>query len=278
MVYDLLPVRHVVLEIGAFDTQKINNPDISGKEYQEGDQMGFRNTREYVLYRDNHTCQHCKGKSGDKILNVHHIETRKVGGNAPSNLITLCETCHDRYHRGEIELKVKRGKPMRDAAAMNMMKTTLYERCKVIFGEDNVSDTWGYITKCIRIDCGLPKEHNVDARVISCNPTARPCDVWHIHQVRRHNRQIHKANKLKGDKLKPNQAPYLVHGFRLNDIVKYKGELYFIGGRRSSGSFELRPLYGDGKKVNPSYKKLHLVCVCNRRMIYKTSFGVSSHD
>jgi hypothetical protein len=268
MVYDILPVRHVVLEIGVFDIQKINNPDISGKEYQEGEQMGFWNTREYVLYRDSHICQHCKGKSGDKILNVHHIETRKVGGDSPNNLITLCETCHDRYHRGEIVLKVKRGKPMRDAAAMNMMKAALYDRCKRIFGKDNVSDTWGYITKYVRIHCELPKEHNVDARVISGNPMARPCEVWHIHQVRRHNRQIHKANKLKGGKLKPNQAPYLVHDFRLNDIVKYKGVEYLVSGRRTRGTFVLRSLY-DGSKCEVTYRKLCLVSVCNRKIIYK---------
>jgi N6-L-threonylcarbamoyladenine synthase len=225
-------------------------------------------------------CQHCKGKSGDKVLNVHHIETRKVGGDAPNNLITLCKTCHDRYHRGEIDLKVKRGEPMHDAAAMNMMKVSLYERCKANFGEENVSVTWGYITKYARIHSGLVKEHNVDARVISGNPTVKPCDAWHIRQVRRHNRQIHKANKLKGGRLKANQAPYLVYGFRLNDIVRYKGMLYFIGGRRGSGSFELRPLYGNGKKVNPSYKKLRLVSACNRKIMYKREVvcGVSSHD
>ena len=56
-------------------------------------------------------------KSGDKILNVHHIESRKTGGNAPNNLITLCETCHTDYHKGEIKLpkKIKRGMKFKDA-------------------------------------------------------------------------------------------------------------------------------------------------------------------
>lgn len=66
------------------------------------------NVREYVLFRDNHTCQHCKGKSKDKVLNVHHIESRKTGGDSPNNLITLCETCHKAYHRGEFKLNVRR--------------------------------------------------------------------------------------------------------------------------------------------------------------------------
>ena len=88
-VFSILPVSRIVIEVAQFDTQKIKNPNISGKEYQEGDQLGFWNTREYVLARDGHKCQYCKGKSKDKILNVHHLESRKTGGDSPSNLITL---------------------------------------------------------------------------------------------------------------------------------------------------------------------------------------------
>lgn len=79
-VCSILPIFRIVIEVAQFDTQKIKNPNISGKEYQEGDQLGFWNTREYVLARDGHKCQYCKGKSKDKILNVHHIESRKKGG------------------------------------------------------------------------------------------------------------------------------------------------------------------------------------------------------
>lgn len=88
-VCSILPISRIVIEVAQFDTQKINNPNISGKEYQEGDQLGFWNVREYVLARDGHKCQHCKGKSKDPVLNVHHIESRKTGGDSPSNLITL---------------------------------------------------------------------------------------------------------------------------------------------------------------------------------------------
>ena len=79
-------ISRIVVEVAQFDTQKINNPEISGKEYQEGNKLGFWNIREYVLARDGHKCQYCKGKSKDSILNVHHIESRKTGGNSPSNL------------------------------------------------------------------------------------------------------------------------------------------------------------------------------------------------
>ena len=258
-VYKILPIDKIIVETASFDIQKIKNPDISSTEYQQGEQMGFWNVREYVLFRDNHICQSCKGKSKDKILNVHHIESRKTGGDSPSNLVTLCETCHNKYHKGEIELNIKRGESFRDAAFMGIMRWTLYDRLKEIY--PNVSMTYGYITKNTRITNNLPKEHRVDARCISGNPLAEPLDCYYYQKkVRCHNRQIHKAKILKGGKKKNNQAEYLVKGFRLFDKVEYNKEEYFIFGRRNSGYFDIRKL--DGTKVNNgsvSYKLLTLV-------------------
>jgi hypothetical protein len=76
LVHRLLPISSVVMEIAQFDIQKIKNPDIEGVEYQQGPQFNFLNVKAYCLARDNHLCQACKGKSGDKKLNVHHCETR----------------------------------------------------------------------------------------------------------------------------------------------------------------------------------------------------------
>lgn len=242
-----LPITNIVVEIASFDIQKINNPIISGSEYQQGEQLDFFNVREYVLFRDNHICQHCKGKSKDKVLNVHHIESRKAGGDSPNNLITLCETCHKAYHRGEFELNVKRGKSFRDSAFMGIMRWSFYDRLKNIY--PNVSMTFGYITKNTRITNNLPKDHYVDARCISGNPTAKPLGYYFYQKkVRCQNRQIHKANFLKGGRKKLNQAPFLVKGFRLFDLVEYQKDLYYIFGRRDSGFFDIRKL--DGTKVN----------------------------
>lgn len=264
-IHKFLPITNIVVETASFDIQKINNPSISGSEYQQGEQLDFFNVREYVLFRDNHTCQHCKGKSKDKVLNVHHIESRKTGGDSPNNLITLCETCHKAYHRGEFELNVKRGKSFRDAAFMGIMRWSFYDRLKNIY--PNVSMTFGYITKNTRITNNLPKEHYVDARCISGNPTAKPLGYYFYQKkVRCQNRQIHKANFLKGGRKKLNQAPFLVKGFRLFDLVEYQKELYYIFGRRSSGSFDIRKL--DGTKVNKgSINCKHLRLVDKRKSI-----------
>lgn len=266
-VHGILPITKTVIEVAQFDTQLLKNPDIQGVEYQQGEQMGFWNTREYVLWRDNHECRCCHGKSKDPVLNIHHIESRKTGGNSPDNLVTLCETCHNAYHKGEIELKLKRSsKSLRDAAIMSSMRWALYNRARLIF--TNVHLTYGYITKHVRINNGLEKSHAVDARCISGHPQATPCsEQWIMRQRRRHNRQIHKANLLPGNRKKLNQAPYLVKGFRLYDKVKYNGTECFIFGRRSSGSFDIRLI--DNTKVHAgiSYKKLKFLQITKTYLI-----------
>lgn len=259
-VNKILPIFKIIVEVASFDIQKIKNPTISGTEYQQGEQLDFWNVREYVLFRDNHICQCCKGKSKDKILNVHHIESRKTGGNAPNNLITLCETCHTKYHKGQIELpkSIKRGMSFKDATFMGIMRWAFYNKLKEIY--PNVSLTYGYITKNTRIENGLPKDHYIDARCISGNPNAiSNGEVFYYKKVRCHNRQIYKAKILKGGIKKRNQAPYEVMGFRLYDKVSWKGIKCFIFGRRSTGRMDLRLL--DGIKVNASvgYKNIRLL-------------------
>ena len=260
-VYKMIPINRIVVETASFDIQKIQNPDISGVEYQKGDQLGFDNVREYVLWRDGHICQCCKGKSKDNILEVHHIESRKTGGNSPGNLITLCRTCHAGYHKGTVKLpsKIKRGMSFRDSTFMGIMRWTFYNRLKEIY--HNVYMTYGYVTKHNRIKNHLPKEHYIDAYCIAGNFGAERLDYYYYQKcVRKTNRQIHKAKMLKGGKKKLNQAPKYIKGFQLFDKVQYNGKLYYIFGRRSSGYFDIRTLNGD--KVNNgsvSYKKLRLV-------------------
>ena len=62
-IHKILPISKIVVETASFDIQKIKNPNISGEEYQQGEQLDFWNVRQYVLFRDNYTCQCCKGKS-----------------------------------------------------------------------------------------------------------------------------------------------------------------------------------------------------------------------
>ena len=256
-IHKILPISRIVIEVGSFDTQKIKNPNISGTEYQEGDQLGFWNVREYVLARDGHKCQYCKGKSKDSILNVHHIESRKTGGNSPGNLITLCETCHNKYHKGEIKLNIKRSTSLRDAAVMGVMKWRLYEKLKSIYPD--VSMTFGYITKYNRIHNGIEKSHTSDAFVISKNFEAKQLSYYYkIRLTRRHNRQIHKLKIYKGSVRRNNQTPFETRGFRLFDRVLLNGKIMFVTGRRLIGSFVVRGIdYENPINVTPNKLKLY---------------------
>lgn len=270
--YKLLPVSKIIVETASFDIQKIKNPDISSTDYQHGEQLGFWNVREYVLFRDGHKCQCCKGKSKDNILNVHHIESRQIGGNAPNNLITLCETCHTGYHKGTVKLpaKIKRGMKFKDAAFMGIMRWAFYEELKKRYSD--VSLTYGYITKDTRIKNGLPKEHYVDARCISGHPSVKPLGtVFYIKKIRCHNRQIHKFNILKKGVRKRNQAKYEVYGFRLYDKVLWKGQICFIFGRRSTGRMDLRLLNGTHLNASVGYKNIKLLRMHSNYLIESRS-------
>lgn len=256
-VWEILPVTGITVETASFDIQKIRNPEISGTDYQQGEQLNFWNVREYVLFRDGHKCQCCLGKSKDNVLNVHHIESRKTGGNAPNNLITLCETCHKGYHKGTVTLpkSIRRGMKFNDASFMGIMRWAFYNRLKELYPE--VRMTYGYITKNTRIKNSLPKEHYVDARCISGNPQAKPAgEVFDQKKVRCHNRQLHKCTINKGGVRKASQAPKYVKGFQLYDIVRAHGKLYYLHGRRVKGSFVLKTLGGEMLEITPSKIKL----------------------
>lgn len=216
------------------------------------------------LARDGHKCQYCKGKSRDNILNVHHIESRKTGGDSPGNLITLCETCHKAYHQGKICFKVKRTTSLRDAAVMGIMKWRLYDELKSKYPD--VSMTFGYITKYNRIRNNIEKSHISDAFTISKNLKAKMLSYYYlVRKTRRHNRQIHKSKIMKGGKKKMNQAPFEVKGFRLFDRVFYDGKIMFVTGRRSSGYFAIRDI-NYKNQIELNYKKLNLNR-CKRNMI-----------
>ena len=265
-ICQILPISEIHVETAEFDFQRLKameegNPLPAGTDYQLGEQYNFYNTRQYVLHRDGYTCQCCGAHDNNVRLHVHHIESRQTGGNAPNDLITLCEHCHKALHEGKLKLPKgkKRGRSYRDAAFMGIMRKTLLERLRKE-ADAPVTGTYGYITKYWREKAGLEKSHINDAICISRHPYAKPLDTYYLTKaVRHHNRQIHKAKLSKGGIRNRNQAPYLVKGFRLFDKVLYQGKECFIFGRRVSGRMDVRLL--DGTRINASvgYRNLKLL-------------------
>ncbi|MBO7184787.1 MAG: HNH endonuclease [Oscillospiraceae bacterium] len=273
----ILPISKVIVETAEFDLQLIKAveqglPVPQGEDYQKGEMLGHYNVRQYVFFRDNYTCR-CCGKYGKGIkLHAHHSESRKTGGNAPDNEITLCDDCHKKLHKGIItapQLLKRKRKSTRDAAFMGIMRKTLMERLRNKLAIP-VYETHGYVTKYTRVELlKLPKTHINDAISIAYGRWGLKAGMYHnfrlpecsygIMPVRHHNRQLHKATILKGGIRKNNQAPKYVRGFRLWDKVLYNGIECFISGRRTSGYFALKTLDGKAIHNGANIKNLRLL-------------------
>ena len=197
----ILPIEKITIEVANFDIQKMKNPSISGKEYQEGDMFGFWNVREYVLHRDGYKCQNpnckCKDKK-EQILKVHHIVYRSKGGtDRPENLITLCSKCHTpaNHKKGKFLydwcMNGKKVRGFKDATFMNIVRRYLVDELKSKY--DNVFITYGYITKNHRIKHGIEKSHANDAFAIAkgTNQT-RTKNKFLVTQDRLKNRSLEK--------------------------------------------------------------------------------------
>lgn len=200
-----LPVSGACLEYGKFDIQKLEHPEISGEEYQNGQKKGYDNSKAYVLCRDKHTCTVCA--KSPVPLQVHHVIWRSAGGSdLPENLVTLCEKCHNRVHQEtalDKQLKAMfAGLPKRyvHATLLNGIMPSLYEWLVGRFGTVRV--TYGYETKEKRQVRKWPKRHEIDAYLISVENADRAADiewntvpVYEYRQFRRHHRQLIHATR-----------------------------------------------------------------------------------
>lgn len=183
----ILPITHITIEVANFDTHRLKNPSISGSDYQNGEQKGFFNLREYIFHRDNHTCQICG--SSDAILEVHHIGFwKKDSSNRPANLMSACVKCHvpKNHQEGAILWGLKPiNKGFKEATFMSMIRWRLVNS----FG---CNYTYGYITKSNRTKLGLDKSHSNDAFVIAGgNAQVRTLNT-NFTQIRRNNRSLEK--------------------------------------------------------------------------------------
>ena len=264
-VCSILPVSNITVEVAAFDTQKMQDPEISGIEYQQGTLMGYT-IREYLAEKFGHKCCYCgKPQGGDVRFEIEHLTPKARNGS--SRIINLGWSCHDcnetkgkrtceEFGHPEVRKTAEAG--MKHAAHMSIMRWKVHERLKSIYG-NKVHLTTGATTSYRRNAAGLEKTHTTDARCISGHPDAKPLGcVYYQKKVRRHNRQIHKATIGKGGIRKRNQAEYEVKSFRLYDKVFAKGEEWYVHGRRVKGSFVLKRL--DGSKLEIAPSKITMIC------------------
>ena len=183
----ILPITNITIEVASFDTHKLKNPSVSGEDYQNGEQEGFFNLREYILYRDNYACQICGAK--DKPLEVHHISFWKGDrSNRPANLLTACITCHvpaNHLEGAKLWGLKPSNKGFKEATFMSMVRWRLVNLL-------NCNHSYGYTTKSKRIALGLDKSHSNDAFVIAGGENQVRSEKTNFKQVRRNNRSLEK--------------------------------------------------------------------------------------
>jgi len=159
-------------------------------------------------------------------------------------LITLCKTCHDKLHKGEIKLNLmgKLKGQLKYATQMNIIRIQLLKKIEA-------EETFGFITKEHRQLSGLEKTHYNDAVIIAAQDnkvTFKTINVLLKKCVSDGDYQ-----QTKGVRSEQRIPTGKINGFRKFDKVLYLGKEYFIKGRMSTGYAILMNIQGDIIKMKP---------------------------
>jgi len=266
-------IKSISQELVKFDTQQMDNPEISGVEYQQGTLLGYE-VREYLLEKWQRKCAYC-GKSNTALEIEHIIPKSRGGSNKISNLTLACNKCNlskgnktaEEFGFKEIQKQAK--KPLKDAAAVNSTRWKLYNSLKVLGLPVEVGS--GGLTKFNRTTRKLAKEHWIDALCVG-KSTPEKLDIENIKPLQikatgHGSRQMCLFDKYGFPRTKAKSAK-VVKGFQTGDIVKAivnKGKKIgtYIGklAIRASGSFNVSSL---GKVIQGiSYKYLTKLHSCD---------------
>lgn len=232
----LAPISRFALETARFDTQKLENPEIQGSEYQQGRLYGYNDKRAYLFEREKGCCVYC-GRKGK--MEVEHVVPRSRGGtDSLNNLVLSCHNCNQA--KGSLKLaEFLKGKPSvlrrvkahlganyRDAAHTNSIRLYVMRKLSVMAEAIGTTLTvgYGYTTKKNRTALGLPKDHWVDAAVCTNNgvtvkvdPRLRPLT---IKATGRGSRQFCRMNKYGFPRTKAKPRSKNFFGFKTGDVVK----------------------------------------------------------
>lgn len=257
----ILPIKHTKVEANNFDMAKMKNPVIKGKDYQEGVQKDFYNTKQYVLARDGYTCQ-SKETTCSKKLHVHHIKFRSEGGsNAPDNLVTVCEKHHGMLHKGSISLDIKKHKSLKTATMMNVVRSQLLKR------NPDYLEAYGYETKYYRENMSLSKTHANDAFIVAGGREQIRTTTCQVKQKRRNDRSIQKNRKGYAPSIRRER-----YKIQPKDVIKFEGILYQTSGIHCKGARLI--ILKDNKKKSVAVK--NVAVIFNQRSLFEVKVSNSS--
>jgi 5-methylcytosine-specific restriction endonuclease McrA len=267
----LAPITAIEVESVRFDTQLLQNPQISGIEYQQGSLAGYE-IREYLLQKWGRQCVYC-GKE-NVPLQIDHIVPKGRGSNRPSNLTIVCQDCNqakgntlieaflaDRPERLQ-EILAHIQKPLAASAVVNTTRKCLIGKlCETGLPIATFS---GGLTKFNRSQLSVPKAHALDA---ACLGRVKELKAWAIpiFCIKATGRGSYQRTRITKKGFPRGYLPRnkTVQGFRTGDLVKAlvpkgnKRGLYT--GRvavRTSGSFNIQTQNGTVQGIS------HRHCRC----------------
>ena len=274
----LVPVTGIAQELVRFDMQKLENPEISGVEYQQGTLLGYE-VREYLLEKWGRECAYC-GMT-ETPLEVEHIVPKSSGGSHRiGNLTIACHDCNQEkgsqtlatFFRSSRRLKDKQARmdhvlqqckrPLRDAAAVNATRWALFRSLQTTGLPVKVST--GGRTKFNRHRLSIPKTHALDA---ACVGEVEQVFDWQIPvlEIKAMGRGSYKRTRLtkhgfpRGYLMRQKS----VHGFQTGDMVKaivlagkkagtWQGRVAI----RKTGSFNIQTLDGAVQGIHHRHCRL----------------------
>jgi 5-methylcytosine-specific restriction endonuclease McrA len=270
------PIASIVQELVRFDLQLMQNAEISGVLYQQGELQGYE-VREYLLTKWHRQCAYCSVENVP--FEIEHVQPKSRGGSdRVSNLTLACHDCNQK--KGNQDVReflatkphllnriLKQAKlPLKDAAAVNSTRWALFNALKGT-GLPVTTGTGGQ-TKFNRNRLKLPKSHWLDAACVGDVDTlevltSKPLLIT----AKGHGtRQMCGTNKY-GFATRHKSRVQIHKGFQTGDIVSATvtagKKIGSYAGRvlcRASGSFDVVTKSGrvtgiSHKYCNPIHKK-----------------------
>ncbi len=263
----LAPIDSIAMELVRFDPQKLQNPEISGVEYQQGELAGYE-IKEYLLAKWGRKCTYCNKENIP--LQIEHIVPKSKGGsNRVSNLVLACDKCNKKKGDKAIEqflaknpnllktIKMQAQKPLLDAAAVNATRWNLFEGLKQT--KLKITTGTGGQTRFNRCQLKLEKTHFYDAacvgqvdelEVLSNQPLIITCKGHGGRQKAALNKY---GYPIRYNPLKP------IKGWQSGDLaIDESGNLGRVNPRSKSNSFNFTVFGQKARSVHVSkLKRVH---------------------
>jgi 5-methylcytosine-specific restriction endonuclease McrA/ribosomal protein L21E len=235
----LTPVSKFALETAKFDIQKLDNPEISGTQYQQGRMYGYTDKKAYLFEREQGCCIYCGIHASKAKIEIDHVVPKSKGGtDSLNNLVLSCNACNQAKGNQDVQtflkgkssvlkrVKEHLGINYRDAAHTNSIRLFVLNKLRAM--ADAVGATlkvgFGSTTKENRLLLGLPKDHWIDAAVctkdggsVRVEPSLKPLI---IKAVGRGSRQFCRTDKFGFPRTSAKPRSKNFFGFKTGDMVK----------------------------------------------------------